>query len=410
MRSTSLGMPTLSWLAFSDEERRRAHDALGLFRERDTRDELGVAGVRDAFSDLLFPGTTTIQTRAAYFLFIPWIYRQLEETRGGAPAAMQAARAEQRLIEVLRNSGDPEGTIGVRAGPDVQRLPSSIYWQGLYSWRIRRARGSLDAYHAWLDHPLQRRVERDDDGVPVDGTAQSAWDPELPETPKSFPVAAGFALAPDHARYLRDRVMFEHPETLLAFLVDRGRAGARAPYPWAHPQRAAMPDRVAEVLDHAELFSLCINSAALLYNLIAAEKASQPEIAANFERRLDTLAGELDESRRRLDSWNRERFWDLVEAGNPRMRRQTHTRRFVDAWLDRVVTTRGARLARDQQAQAEIIRREIDVKGERSARLFSPSALALWNGDSGAARMSFRWPTVRQIVRDIRLGIDARTD
>jgi hypothetical protein len=399
---------TLSWLAFSDEERRRAQDALGFFRERDTRDELGVASVRDAFSELLFPGTSTIQTRAAYFLFVPWIYRGLEQTAGGN-SAMQAARAEQRLIVVLAESDDPEGTVGLRAGPDVQRLPSSIYWQGLHSWGIRRARAPLAAYHAWLDHPLRRRVERDDDGVPVDGTAQSAWDPELPDAPTSFPEGAGFALRPEHARYLRDRVMLSHPETMLAFLVDRGHIDPRTPYPWAHPQRASMPDGVDEILDHAELFSLAINGAALLYNLLAAEKAKRQSLADEFRSRLDDWTRDLDQVAMRIDAWSRGRFWELVRLGNPRVREST--RRFVDDWLRRVVETRGAGLVDDKTARAGIVRREIAIKGERSARLFSPSALALWNGDSGGAgRMSFRWPTVRTVVRDIRRGINARPD
>jgi hypothetical protein len=29
---------------------------------------LGIASIRDRFSDILFPGTSTIQTRAKYFL------------------------------------------------------------------------------------------------------------------------------------------------------------------------------------------------------------------------------------------------------------------------------------------------------------------------------------------------------
>jgi len=74
-----------SWLAFSEAERQRAHDALGLLRDRDTRDDLGIAGVRDAFSELLFPGTSTIQTRAGYFLFVPWIYRGIESAPVRAP-------------------------------------------------------------------------------------------------------------------------------------------------------------------------------------------------------------------------------------------------------------------------------------------------------------------------------------
>jgi hypothetical protein len=51
---------------------------LALFRERDTRDELGVGVIRDLLADEFFPGTSTIQTRLRYMFFVPWIYQQLE--------------------------------------------------------------------------------------------------------------------------------------------------------------------------------------------------------------------------------------------------------------------------------------------------------------------------------------------
>ena len=74
-------MSGFAWLSYSESERRKALDVISLFRERDTRDELGIGVIRDAFADLLFPGTSTIQTRARYFLFIPWVYQRLERKR-----------------------------------------------------------------------------------------------------------------------------------------------------------------------------------------------------------------------------------------------------------------------------------------------------------------------------------------
>ena len=69
----------LSWIDFSQKDRRRMLDVVALFRERDTRDELGIGSIRDAFADILFPGTSTIQTRVRYMLFVPWIYLRREK-------------------------------------------------------------------------------------------------------------------------------------------------------------------------------------------------------------------------------------------------------------------------------------------------------------------------------------------
>ena len=74
-------MSMFVWLDYSEHERRKMLDVVDLFREHDTRDELGVGSVRDVFADMLFPGTSTIMTRARYFLLVPWTYLRLEKMR-----------------------------------------------------------------------------------------------------------------------------------------------------------------------------------------------------------------------------------------------------------------------------------------------------------------------------------------
>jgi hypothetical protein len=73
---------TFTWLNYSEHERRKMLDVIDLFGEKTTPDELGLGGVRDAVADLLFPGTTTIQTVAKYFLLVPCMYMDLERKQG----------------------------------------------------------------------------------------------------------------------------------------------------------------------------------------------------------------------------------------------------------------------------------------------------------------------------------------
>ena len=40
-------------------------------------DELGIGIIRDAFANYFFPGTSTIQTRAKYFLIVPYVLRDV---------------------------------------------------------------------------------------------------------------------------------------------------------------------------------------------------------------------------------------------------------------------------------------------------------------------------------------------
>jgi len=77
-------MSAFVWLDYSERERRKMLDVVDLFGEHDTHDELGIGSVRDAFADMLFPGTSTIMTRARYFLLVPWTYQRLERSRVGS--------------------------------------------------------------------------------------------------------------------------------------------------------------------------------------------------------------------------------------------------------------------------------------------------------------------------------------
>src|SRR5215208_795309 len=125
-------MTSFTWLDYSEHERRQAMEVIDVFAEEETRDELGLGTIRDAFADLLFPGTSTIQTRARYFLFVPWAYRELERKRIASRLMADKARQLQgRLRDALIGGGEETGVIGFRAGLHVQRLPGGVYWFGL---------------------------------------------------------------------------------------------------------------------------------------------------------------------------------------------------------------------------------------------------------------------------------------
>ncbi len=127
-------MSWLQWLDYSSAQRDAALDLLAAQKDKGTLDELGIGSVRDAIADHLFPPLNTIQTRAKYFLFIPWIYRRVER---GAVAderlAQACATGERQLIQALLASDaeDKAGLIGREAQDKLQRLPSGIYWAGL---------------------------------------------------------------------------------------------------------------------------------------------------------------------------------------------------------------------------------------------------------------------------------------
>ena len=62
----------LGWIDFSKNERDKVLGVLDTLTEQGTLDELGISPIRDGFSDLFFPGTSTLHTHAKYFLLVPY--------------------------------------------------------------------------------------------------------------------------------------------------------------------------------------------------------------------------------------------------------------------------------------------------------------------------------------------------
>jgi Family of unknown function (DUF6361) len=150
-------MSSLAWVDFDEAERQRAQRIIALFQERETRDELGLGAIRDSIADHLFPGTSTIQTRLRYMLFIPWLFRRLEAGHlSGDQARTEARKLEIRLVGSLKAGGEPVGIIGRDAGARLKRLPSSVCWGGLGSWGTVGARrghlGALPSRPGTRDH------------------------------------------------------------------------------------------------------------------------------------------------------------------------------------------------------------------------------------------------------------------
>ncbi len=397
---------SLTWLDYSDHDRRRAIELIKQFREQDTRDELGIGTIRDALSDLLFPGTSTIQSRVRYFLLIPWLYLQLEGKRtASAVARDRARRGELKLIPALLASDDPEGTIGRLVKDRLKILPSTIYWSGLHRWGICLFPGHQDQYHRSLDgfYASQSRTLRADDGERLGGVRMRNWHPGLPSAPANFPAAVSLRLRKVDAEYLKERILTQCPRTLLSFLVDRGLDADHADFPWEHPRVGEVPEHNRRELEHAHNFSVAIFGAPLLYNLMLGELRGSEDLVDEYRSALLGWLTDVTALFPHLQAWDRTEFWILVRKQNPLI--SLSTQLFVDQWLEFTLSPERRKVVEHKRARALVRDREYAMKRNLS-RLNNPRALELWGGAAGARQLNFRWnPIVREIVRDIRRGL-----
>jgi hypothetical protein len=396
---------SLAWLDFSEQEQRQVLSIVELFRDRDTVDELGVGVVRDAFSDLLFPGTSTLHSRGRYVLFIPWIYQAIEHSSSRRQDPWKHARwSEIRLIDALLDSEDGDGTIGAFARATLKMFPSTVYWAALAKWGILLLPSSQNQYHRWLRAGHRRSASPSDEDYAPD-TGSSAWHASLPPPPHGFPRDVSFRFQPHESEYVAERITMTVPGTLLAFLLEERVDVTDVEQPWDLTAVVKLPAQMVDQLIHAARFSLVINGAPLLYNLMLSEKsarADRDELKQRFEGRLTDWAGEVEARGDELAGWDRDALWDLVaEAG---ARTPPPTRRFIERWLELVVDGDPARVADNDRARRLISERERAVKRGR-ARLHNAQALAMWGGDAGTGRMVYRWPNARRIVRDVLTGL-----
>ncbi|MHA6670229.1 DUF6361 family protein [Homoserinimonas sp. A447] len=398
-------MPSLvAWLDASSEDQRRMREIVNLFSERDSRDELGIGQIRDALSDKLFPGTSTLLTRARYMLLIPWTF--VAATRYGADAEdieRRIDKNERNLIVSLKRDTDGEGLLGRTAGAALKTLPSSIYWVALrqYGILIDPSLSQADAIAAGFG----RTTGEDDLPHPI-----GPWSGTLPPLPDGFPenTNGGFDLNKPEAGWLHDRMLEGAEGSLLAHLVDN-RPQPESAAPWFDPATIEAPSNTADELHHAQMFSLAMHGASLLYNLLLAEAYE----AAGYDR----ISGAADAYRERLVEWQTNRdvlapelalwrrndFWTLVYSKNPRI--NNSSRVFVDAWLDAVTTGGHTPVSDNSDLRAFIDRRERRHKGPQ-ARLQNPRLLQSWQGASGAGALTYRWRQVRGILIDLHDGLE----
>jgi hypothetical protein len=391
-----------TWVDFAEDDRRKMADVIALFSEKDTRDELGLGGIRDTFADLLFPATSTIQTRARYFLFIPWIYRELEHRRT-LPTDIErlARRDEIRVIHALEKGGETDGIIGTLAQDKLARLPSSIYWAGLGRLGSRRFTGSQEQYHrdfaAFYPASGRRLVAEGEEAA-----ESASWSSSLPSAPSGFLENTTFSLSKREAKYLAERI-WEFGPTVFGSLLSSADAEIDGAFVWDTTFAAKLGPSLKSQIAHAQNFSELMHGAALLYNFMLACEAYRKRLQDEYRDELGTWAELIEAARPRYLSWDRKRFWTIVTESMHAVSPAAH--KFVDGWIDHAL--RSAKLtgiADDVAAQSFIMAREAQVKRTRK-RLGNARALERWNEASGAGQIDYRWFRVKTIANDIRQGL-----
>lgn len=369
-------------------------EIVNLFRDKGVLDELGFGSIRDAFSDRFFPGISTLQTRARYFLFIPWVYRRVEREKVPVTGVDSRARQYQAIIAkslVQGGEGDAQGVIGIQAGEALLRPPAEMYWTGLRRYRIWRYSGSISQYYRAAERAGQ--PVRSDDGELVEQVGVRGWDPGLPSEPADLFESATFAFTREEADYLRERVVTETKGTLLALCIESNRTLDKIDVPWLHPDVASFPEQIRRDFDHAHRFATVSYGAALVYNLMLAESAAAvllpvaEGLTDRYRAQLADWADGVEAERELFRKWRMSDFWETVVGNGHQV--GSATRAFAESIAGWSLADPRALPDNDEARQA-IRQRELSLKGGL-AKLTHRRALERFGGSAGLYRQTYRW-------------------
>jgi hypothetical protein len=415
----------LGWIDFSSEHREKVKTVIDLLAVPGVVDELGIGTIRDCFSDTLFPGISTIQTRAKYFVTLPRLLREYQSlpalTRRKWPLADWLNDQENQCMKHLaanHRNDHQTGIIGVEFADkpgEVQRKPSSVYWNGLRLFGLVKTKLSLAEFlrkFANPDAPLLDLLEGSDDtkGDDRDDIGETSPIVTPPTTDEQWKERLKLHLSLDEATFLARQIEARVPGSLLGqILMDDGRRKQfveRSPN-WEFRGLCDEAQFVAEleaslrtVVYDARDFWRLFEGAHIRYNVLLQARHGTNRLRAEFEE--DWKGWCEDMNLFPWERWDTNRLWALAI----RHRRQVkpYTRQFVIDWINEIRTGSGDLGRLDEL----VVQQERLNKGPRSR--LKPSAEGAVSEWIGIASLDYRYFQARRMISDIHIGLTHREE
>ncbi|SHJ23040.1 DUF6361 family protein [Pseudobutyrivibrio xylanivorans] len=224
----------IGWIDFSKDERNKVLNVIHLLDEPGAVDELGIGAIRDAFADYFFPGTSTVQTRAKYFLIVPYVLFEAGNGKYGSDinTILRRIDSEERNCRDILIKTSNDGVIGSLVPRSwVLRTPSNIYWNGIKRIGIFKEDLSVKEYihqsiiqrnlkqtKAYGNRDKDAEENEKDDVDAGDITSIQFW--SLGDTYHSdWRDNLSIELLPGEAAFLRTQIITTQRNSLFAFIL-----------------------------------------------------------------------------------------------------------------------------------------------------------------------------------------------
>lgn len=383
-------MIKVGWIDFSSKDREKAMAVIELMKENGAVDELGIGVVRDRLADLLFPGTSTIQTRAKYFFIVPWCMIEAEKNfKNKVDYLKRLNNIETDVIKALIKN-EPSNTTGI-IGKDsigtLKRKPSEIYWNGLRTYNIMPFNISRNQYISSIKTNKNHDVEEGDDkdSYYLDND-EIRWN--ITKFRKNWKENLTLSLTKEEAEFLKEKITRYYPNSLYSYIINNKDISLEDEDIYDLTFKNTLPEVVRSDLDLALNFGKVIHGAHIRYNIILRQKNSV-EIE-DYEDYWNQWCDEM--SQFNWDKFNIDRIYEFAQTTKG-------TKEFIEGWFKATRELDNINLG---QLDKMIEAREYSLKGQRAKlKNYGNVDVSKW---VGLGMLEYRWRNVKTLVKDIKDG------
>lgn len=390
----------LGWIDFSKNERDKVLGVLDSLTEQGTLDELGIAPIRDGFADIFFPGTSTLQTHAKYFLIVPYACKDLElsETTDPNKAYNSLYEVERLTAEILRRNNPKElGIIGgdyANRREWIKRPPSVLYWAGLRRYGIFSGNLSLSEYLKATcalkrDKDTLKKLGNRNDVEDCDdkdaGATQTVRFFSLPTYRSNWKDNLTINLTKEEAEFLKNKIKLAAPNSLLAYLLNTKNKEFFNCTSFAAVSSIIDDEKLKADCEMAVSFSNFLYVLRVVYNIV---------ISVGENEKANT---ELEKLRPLLSSYSGidiNAIFVRISAVNERVMYNDGLKKFLLACKEAMAQ------GDIEQLKVLVTKRERSIKGPGRAKTVNASSIYAekW---IGGEYLDYRLGTVQQLLKDI---------
>lgn len=387
----------------------KANKLMKLLQGQGAIDELGLGRIRDAFSNSMFPGMSTLQTRAKYFLLLPALYSFLEK---GKIQDARDARAKIRDYEISLTrrliDGTPKeiswGIIGADSLQNrdgyVKYDPAYVYQAGMETYGLVKSGGNVyrmiaerSIYYQNLPHKHKGNEETDDADDLTGLTQLFLTCGENYDFQSKKPLS--ISLTYKEAEFLKHQIVSHTQGSLMGYLLDSGLYISAIQCDF-EALEMDLQGKIPEELFKTYVIALRFSRFAYLLRL---RYAMLFDIAVGAENAKQKETEFFDYFKTHALNFTPDSIEEIIQSISPRVSEDTC----------KIFCRKASRLlnARDWGALDDLImKREVETKTLKRSKLKNAGEHEPGKPFEVPAPMSFRWNTiVRNVLKEIKEGL-----